>query len=130
MSESTTNNRVTRASNKSTHPGVPDIDDEVLGRPLPKPRRTKAQIAADNVAAAEKKVTKAEEARLNKEKRDKLLKQIATLEKEMNDEEKQAEREAAHPPAKKRMVLVAKYPAKGTNTHLFNLSAILMVRIL
>ena len=63
-----TNIRVTRSSNKDTHPGMPDIDDEVLSRPISKPRRTKAQIAADNAAVAAKKSMKAEEARLNKEK--------------------------------------------------------------
>ena len=64
-----TNTRVTRPANKSTHPGMPDIDDEVMERPIPKPKRTKVQIAADNVVAAEKKATKAEEVRLNNEKK-------------------------------------------------------------
>jgi hypothetical protein len=106
------NTRVTRASNKDTHPGVPDIDEEVLGRSIPKPRRTKTQIAADNAAAAEKLSAKAEEAKLNNEKRAHLIERIATLEKEMRDDEKQAEKEAAHPPAKKRTVLVTKPSSK------------------
>lgn len=114
-----TNTRVTRASNKDTHPGIPDCDEEVLSRPVPKPRRTKAQIAADNAAAAEKKSLKAEQARLNNEKRTRLEKQIADLEKKMDDDEQQAEREAVHPPAKKRIVFVAKSPGKRMNTHLF-----------
>jgi hypothetical protein len=114
-----TNTRTTRASNKSTHPGMPDIDEEVLGRPIPKPRRTKAQIAADNVAAAEKKSAKAEEVKLDNKKKAQLLARIATLEKKMEDDEQQAEREAAHPPANKRIVMTVKTPTKGTNTHLF-----------
>lgn len=116
---STGNTRVTRAANKSTHPGTPDIDDEVMGRPIPKPRRTKAQIAADNVATAEKKSTKAEESKLNNEKRALLIAQIATLEKKMDDEEQQANSEAAHPPAKKRIVVMVKSPTKCTNLYLF-----------
>ena len=39
-----TNTHVTHASNKNTHPGMPDIDEEVLNRPKPKPRGTKVQI--------------------------------------------------------------------------------------
>ena len=97
-----TNTHVTCPSNKDTHPGMPDIDEEVLSRPVPKPRRTKAQIAADNAAAAEKKSMKAEEAKSNDEKRTQLIERIATLENEMDDDEQQAEREAAHPPAKKK----------------------------
>ena len=97
------NTRVSRASNKDTHPGVPDIDEEVLGRSIPKPRRTKTQIAANNAATAEKLSLSAmaEEAKINNEKRAQLIKWIATLEKQMCDDEKQAEKEAAHPPAKK-----------------------------
>ena len=112
------NIRITRASNKSTHPGTPDIDEEVLSRPMPKPRRTKAQIAADNAAAAKMKSTKAEEVRLNEEKKALLMAQIAALEKQMGDDEKQDEIDAAHPPAKK-MVFVVKSPTvKGMNAHL------------
>jgi hypothetical protein len=92
---------VTHSSNKDTHPGMPDFDDEILSRLIPKPRRTKAQIAADNAAVAAKKSMKAEEARLNKEKKTRLIKGIATLENEMHNNEQQAEREAACPPAKK-----------------------------
>jgi hypothetical protein len=46
------------------------------------------------------------------------MEQIATLEKKMHDEEQQADREAAHPPAKKGIILVA-HPLSGkcTNTH-------------
>ena len=95
------NTCVTCASNKDTHPGLPDIDEEILGRSIPKPRRTKTQIAADNAAAAEKLSAKAEEAKINNEKRAQLIEQITTLEKQMCDDEKQAEKEAAHPPAKK-----------------------------
>ena len=54
---------------QTLHPGMPDIDDEVMERPIPIPKRTKVQIAADNVVAAEKKATKAEEVRLNNEKK-------------------------------------------------------------
>jgi hypothetical protein len=114
-----TNTRVTCSSNKDTHPGAPDIDEEVLSRPIPKPRRTKVQITADNAAAAEKKSVKAEEVKLNNKKRTKLIKQIATLENQMHDDEQQGEREAAHPPAKKRIVLVEQPPSKCMNTHLF-----------
>jgi hypothetical protein len=117
------NIRLTRPSNKDTHPGTPDVDEEVLNRPIPKPRRTKAQIAADNATAAEKSSAKAEEAKLNNEKKLRLIEQIATLEKKMHDDEKQAEKEAAHPPAKKRTVLVtmSKPPSICMNAHLFNL---------
>jgi hypothetical protein len=109
------NTRTTRASNKDTHPGMPDIDEEVLGRPIPKPRRTKAQVAADNAATAEKKSAKAEEAKVINEKRAQLLQRIATLEKKMHDDEQQADKDAAHPPEKKRILLVAQ--SKRTNTH-------------
>jgi hypothetical protein len=114
------NTRVIRASNKDTHPGRPDIDEEVMGRPIPKPRRTKAQITADNEAATKKKTSKAAEVKLNNERRAQLKEQIATLEKQMRDEEEQADKEAAHPPVKKMVLLVTKPPSsKGTNTHLF-----------
>ena len=113
------NTRVTRASNKDTHPGMPDIDEEVLGRPKPKPRRTKIQIAADNAATTQKKSAKAEELKLSNEKRALLMEQIATLEGKMHDDEQRAEREAAHPPVKKGLVLVTKPPSKRTNAHLF-----------
>ena len=43
---------------------------------------------------------KAEEAKSNKEKRTRLIKGIATLENKMHNNEQQAKREAAHPPAK------------------------------
>ena len=66
------NTRITCAANKSTHPGIPDIDDEVMSRPPLKPRRMKAQVAADNVATTEKKAAKAEEAKANNEKRAQL----------------------------------------------------------
>ena len=111
------NTCITRAANKSTHPGIPDIDDEVMSRPPPKPRRTKAQVAADNVATAEKKAAKAEEAKANNEKRAQLIAWIATLEKKMIDDEQLDESEAARP-AKKKIVMVVKSP-KGMNTHLF-----------
>jgi hypothetical protein len=107
-----TNIRVTRSSNKDTHPGMPDFDDEILSRPIPKPRRTKAQIAADNAAVAAKKSMKAEEAKLNKEKKTRLIKGIATLENEMHNNEQQAEREAARPPA----VMVPQRLIKGMKT--------------
>jgi len=115
------NTRVTRASNKDTHPGMPDVDEDVLGRPVPKPRRTKAQIVAENATAAEKKSAKAEEVKSNNNKRAQLIERIATLEKEMRDDEQQAESEAAHPPAKKRTALVTKPPtgSKRMNTHSF-----------
>lgn len=114
-----TNTRVTRPANKSTHPGMPDIDDEVMERPIPKPKRTKAQIAADNVVAAEKKAAKAEEVRLNNEKKALLVARIASLEKKMLDDEEQASIEAACPPAKKRILMkVTKSPIKCTNVHL------------
>lgn len=118
MSTNLNTQRITRPSNKSTHPGIPDVDEEVLSRPIPKPRRTKAQIAADNVTAAEKKSEKIEEAKLNNEKRTLLIAKIAKLEKAMDDDEKQADREAAHPPVKK-TVFVVKSPIKCMNIRLF-----------
>ena len=63
---------------------MPDIDEAVLGRPKPKLRRTKAQIAEENAAAAEKKSAKAEEVKQNNEKRAQLMEQITTLEGKMN----------------------------------------------
>jgi hypothetical protein len=114
-----TNTRVTRSSNKDTHPGTPDVDEEVLSRPVPKPRRTKAQVAADNAAAVEKKYAKAEEVKSNNEKRKRLIEQIATLENKMHADEQEAEREAARPPAKKSIVLVLQPPSKCTKTPLF-----------
>jgi hypothetical protein len=56
---------------------------------------------------------------LNNEKRTQIIKQISTLENEMHDDEQQGEREAAHPPAKKRIVLVEQPPSKCMNTCLF-----------
>ena len=117
MSTTSGNDCVTRATNKSSHPGMPDIDDEVMGRPIQRPRRTKAQITADNIGTAEKKSMKAEQIKLSKENQDKLIAQIAILEKKMHDEEKQTEREAARPPAKKGIVMGAKVPTKCTNIH-------------
>ena len=114
-----TNACTTRASNKSTHPGIPDIDEEVMCRPVPKPRRTKTQIAANNIAAAEKKLAKAEEVKANNEKKAKLIAQIATLEKKMEDDKQQANTEAAHPPTQKKIIMIVKSSTKGMNTHLF-----------
>jgi hypothetical protein len=115
-----TNTRITRASNKDTHPGMPDIDEEVLGKPIPKPRRTKAQIAADSAATSEKNSAKAEEVKLNNERRTQLIEQIAILEKKMHDEEQQPDREAARPPEKEGIVSVV-HPLLGkcTITHSF-----------
>jgi len=98
---------------------MPDVDEEVLSRPIPKPRRTKAQITADNAAVALKKSVKAEEAKSRMEKRTQLIASIAALENEMHNDEQQGEREAARPPAKK-MVMVPQPPSKGkgTKTHL------------
>ena len=127
MSTTSGNDRVTRATNKSTHPGIPDIDDEVLDRPIPKPRRTKAQVIADNVAAAEKKTAKAEQVKLSKENRAQLVAQIAILEKKMHDEEKKTESEAAHPPAKKGVVMVAKFPTKCTHILSFILTCVILM---
>jgi hypothetical protein len=116
------NIRMTRPSNKDTHPGTPDIDEEVLNRPIPKPRRTKVQVAADNAAAVEKKAAKAEEAKLMNEKKTQLIGRIATLEKKMLDDEQQADREAARPPTKKRTVLLVRSPinSKCMKTHYSN----------
>ncbi|KAF8876083.1 hypothetical protein BD779DRAFT_1475808 [Infundibulicybe gibba] len=47
--------RVTRATNKDKHPGLPDVDELTLIRPVPKRRRTKLEVAADNAASAQKK---------------------------------------------------------------------------
>ena len=118
---SSTNSRVTRAANKSTHPGIPDIDDEVMGRPQPKARRTKAQVAADSIVAAEKKLAKAAEVKSNNEKRALLIARIASLEKEMQEDDQHAEREAARPPAKsnKRIIMMVKSLVTGTNIHSF-----------
>ena len=127
MSTTSGNDRVTRATNKSTHPGIPDIDDEVLDRPIPKPRRTKAQVIADNVAAAEKKTAKAEQVKLSKENRAQLVAQIAILEKKMHDEEKKTENEAARPPAKKGVVMVAKFPTKCTHILSFILTCVILM---
>ena len=114
-----TSTHITRASNKDTHPGMPDVDEDVLNKVIPKPRRTKMQIAADNAAAAKTKSAKAEEAKLNNEKRALLVERIATLEKKMHDDEQEAEKEAAHPPVKKGIVSTAKPPSKCMKTHLF-----------
>jgi hypothetical protein len=95
------NARVTRRSNKDAHPGAPDVDEEVLRRPVPKPRRTKAQIAADKAAAAADKLEKAEAAQSKEDKKSKLIETIATLENQMAIDDRQAERNAAHPPTKK-----------------------------
>jgi hypothetical protein len=77
-----------------------DIDEEVLSRPVLKQRQTKAQIEADNAAAAEKKSMKAEETK-------------------SNNDELQAKRVASHPLTKKSIVLVLQPPGKHTKTHLF-----------
>ena len=102
-----------------THPGMPDVDEDILNKVIPKPGRTKMQITADNVAAAKTKSAKAKEAKLNNEKRALLVKQIATLEKKMHDNEQEAEKEAAHPPVKNSIVSTAKPPSKCMKTHLF-----------
>ena len=44
-----------------THPGMPDVDEDILNKVIPKPRRMKMQITADNVAAAKTRSAKAEE---------------------------------------------------------------------
>jgi hypothetical protein len=110
----TTNPRVTRQSNKGAHPGMPDVDNEVLNRPIPKPRRTKAQIAVDNAAAAASKLVKADTAKVNNKKKARLIESIAALENEMENEEQQDENEAARPPAKK-TIMVPRPVSKGTD---------------
>ena len=115
-----TNTHVTCPSNESTHPGVPDIDEEVMSsRSVPKPRRTKAQITADNIATAKKKSMKAEETKLNSEKKAEIVVWIATLEKRMLDDKEQAKKEAARPPVKKRTIII-KSPIKCMNLSFFN----------
>jgi hypothetical protein len=115
-----TNIRITRASsNKATHPlaAMSDIEEEVLGRPIPKPARrtTGKAVAAEKSTNA---ASDSEEVKLNNDKRALIIAQIAALEKLMREDELQAENDAAHPPAKKRIVLVAKSPIKCANLHL------------
>jgi hypothetical protein len=97
---------------------MPNINEQVLSRPVPKLRRTKVQIVADNAAAAAKKLAKAEAVKSNEEKKTRLINSIAVLENKMDDNEQQAKKEAAHPPAKE-MVMALQPVSKGKETHLF-----------
>ncbi|KAF8797835.1 hypothetical protein BYT27DRAFT_7265399, partial [Phlegmacium glaucopus] len=72
--------RTTRSTNKDKHPGLPDIDEETLAKPIPKPRRTRVQILADAAAAQSKKDKKLEDEQQEATRKAAGIKEIAQLE--------------------------------------------------
>ncbi|KII95846.1 hypothetical protein PLICRDRAFT_170443 [Plicaturopsis crispa FD-325 SS-3] len=87
----------TRSSNGNAHPGqvVIDAGDEnglpLKLRPVPKPRRSKAQIAADEARAEALAASDAV-------KKARSVKRVAELEDEMAAADAKAKAEASHPP--------------------------------
>ena len=79
--------RITRQSNKLAHPGLPDVDEATLLKPIPKPHRTKAQIAADNKEKAQKKKDKADADKEQEIKKALGVKKVAAMQNQMHDED-------------------------------------------
>ncbi|KAF8220599.1 hypothetical protein L208DRAFT_1382587 [Tricholoma matsutake] len=92
---------MTCQSNKLAHPGLPNVDKATLLKPIPKPYRTKAQIAADNKEKVQKKKDKAAADKEQELKKALGVKIVAAMQNQMHEEDIQSNLHAAHPPAKK-----------------------------
>lgn len=91
--------RTTRSTNKDKHPGLPDVDEETLAKPIPKPRRTRVQILADAAAMQQKKDKRFEEQQQEAARKAAGIKEIAKLENRMRADTARSSLNAAHPPA-------------------------------
>lgn len=91
--------RQTRSTNKDKHPGLPDVDEETLARPIPRPKRTRVQILADAAAAQRKKDEKLKEEQREVARKAAGIEEIARLESKMKADEEKSALNAAHPPA-------------------------------
>lgn len=89
--------RVTRMSNKSAHPGLPDVDKSTLERPIPKRRRTKDEVKADKLMELKLKKEKEKQGQILSAKRIASMKSVAELEDKMGAEDIQTEKNAARP---------------------------------
>jgi len=90
--------RTTRSTNKEKHPGLPDVDEETLAKPIPKPRRTRVQILADAAAAQQKKDKRLEEEQQEAARKVAGIEEIAQLESRMRANAATSSLNAAHPP--------------------------------
>ncbi|KAF8804253.1 hypothetical protein BYT27DRAFT_7259397 [Phlegmacium glaucopus] len=91
--------RTTRSTNKDKHPGLPDIDEETLAKPIPKPRRTRVQILADAAATQSKKDKKLEDKQQEATRKAAGIKEIVQLESKMKTDANKSALHAAHPSA-------------------------------
>lgn len=96
----------TRATNKDAHPGQPDIDEETLRRPIPRRKRTKAEILASKQEAQAKKEAKAAAVVANVKRREDGVQDIARFENQMELDTIELRKEAARPTPK----LIVKIP--------------------
>lgn len=90
--------RVTRAANRTAHPGLPDVDEEVLARSIPKPRKTKAQIQQEKVADQTRKADAEKDAKARVAAKVSGIKEIARLENRMSIDAAQVNKNASNPP--------------------------------
>ena len=88
--------RKTRSTNKDKHPGLLDVDEETLARPIPRPKRTRVQILADAAAAQRKKDEKLKEEQREVARKAAGIEEIARLESKMKADEDKSALNAAH----------------------------------
>ncbi|KAF9461190.1 hypothetical protein BDZ94DRAFT_1372446 [Collybia nuda] len=101
METSPTSVRIkTRATNKDAHPGQPDVDEETLKRPIPKRKRTKAEILASKQEAQAKKEAKAAAVVANVKRREDAMQDIAQFENRMELDDIELKKKAARPTPK------------------------------
>lgn len=89
----------TCSTNKEKHPGLPDVDEETLAKPIPKPRHTRVQILADAATMQKKKDERFEEQQREAARKAAGIEEIAQLENRMRADTAKSSLNAAHPPA-------------------------------
>lgn len=87
--------QITRASNKTSHPGLPDVDQSTLARSIPKRRRTQAEVQADKIAEVKLKKENEEKERKKADEKIASLKAIAELENRMGADDAETTKNAA-----------------------------------
>ena len=92
---------ITCKSNKLAHPGLPDVDQATLLKPIMKPNCTKAQIATDNKEKVQKKKDKVAADKEQELKKVLGVKKVAAMQNQMHEEDIQLNIHAVRPPAKK-----------------------------
>lgn len=96
----------TRATNKDAHPSQPDVDEETLKRPIPRRKRTKAEILASKQEAQAKKEAKAAAVVADVKRRVDGVQDIARFENQMELDDIESKKQAAQPIPK----LIVKIP--------------------